>query len=31
MAAGIPQRHIVLDPGLGFAKDADHNWLILRG
>jgi dihydropteroate synthase len=27
-AAGI--RDIVLDPGLGFAKDADHNWALLR-
>lgn len=25
-----PQR-IVLDPGLGFAKEADHNWELLRG
>ncbi len=30
MAAGIPQRHIVLDPGLGFAKEADHNWALLK-
>jgi dihydropteroate synthase len=30
IAAGIPQRLIVLDPGLGFAKEADHNWLILQ-
>jgi dihydropteroate synthase len=21
---------VVLDPGLGFAKDADHNWTLLR-
>ena len=31
MAAGIPQRRIILDPGLGFAKDADHNWRLLKG
>lgn len=31
MAAGIPQRNIVLDPGLGFAKESDHNWALLKG
>jgi dihydropteroate synthase len=30
-AAGIPESAIILDPGLGFAKDADHNWALLRG
>ncbi len=30
MAAGIPLRRIVLDPGLGFAKNADHNWALLQ-
>lgn len=30
-AAGIPLDRIVLDPGLGFAKEADHNWALLRG
>jgi dihydropteroate synthase len=30
-AAGIPDDRIVLDPGLGFAKTADHNWTLLRG
>ena len=30
MAAGIPLRRIVLDPGLGFAKTADHNWALLQ-
>jgi dihydropteroate synthase len=29
--AGIPDRRIVLDPGLGFAKTATHNWTLLRG
>lgn len=28
--AGIPLDRIVLDPGLGFAKEADHNWALLR-
>ncbi|MCI1262917.1 MAG: dihydropteroate synthase [Tetrasphaera jenkinsii] len=30
-AAGIARERIVLDPGLGFAKTADHNWALLRG
>lgn len=25
-AAGVPDERIVLDPGLGFAKRAEHNW-----
>jgi dihydropteroate synthase len=29
VAAGISD--VILDPGLGFAKDADHNWALLRG
>ena len=28
---GIDPQRIVLDPGLGFAKDADHNWALLHG
>lgn len=31
VAAGIDADRIVLDPGLGFAKDADHNWAVLHG
>ncbi|GEM_PF-154809 len=27
---GIAPERIVLDPGLGFAKNAEHNWAILR-
>ena len=30
LAAGIEPGRIVLDPGLGFAKRAEHNWEILR-
>jgi dihydropteroate synthase len=30
-AAGIPDDRIVLDPGLGFAKQAAHNWALLAG
>jgi dihydropteroate synthase len=28
-AAGLVRDRIVLDPGLGFAKTADHNWALL--
>lgn len=30
LAAGIKRENIVLDPGLGFAKDPEHNWEILN-
>jgi dihydropteroate synthase len=30
LEAGIDKSQIVIDPGLGFAKDAEHNWEILR-
>lgn len=29
-AAGIARTHLVIDPGLGFAKTAEHNWELLR-
>jgi dihydropteroate synthase len=29
-AAGIPADRLVVDPGLGFAKTAEHNWELLR-
>lgn len=29
LAAGIPREAVILDPGLGFAKNAEHNWRIL--
>jgi dihydropteroate synthase len=29
LAAGIAGDRLVLDPGLGFAKTADHNWALL--
>ena len=28
---GIDPHRIIVDPGLGFAKDAEHNWALLRG
>ncbi|GER22887.1 dihydropteroate synthase [Zafaria cholistanensis] len=30
VAAGVPQELIVIDPGLGFAKNPEHNWELLR-
>ena len=27
--AGIKKDNLIIDPGLGFAKDADHNWAII--
>jgi dihydropteroate synthase len=30
LEAGIDKSQIIVDPGLGFAKDAEHNWEILR-
>lgn len=27
--AGISKDNLIIDPGLGFAKDADHNWAII--
>ncbi len=29
IAAGVDAANIVLDPGLGFAKSAEHNWTLL--
>jgi dihydropteroate synthase len=30
ISAGIKREKIILDPGIGFAKDADHNWEFLN-
>ncbi len=30
-AAGIPAERILLDPGIGFGKTAEHNWALLHG
>ena len=30
-AAGINPNRLILDPGIGFAKEADHNWALLGG
>ena len=31
LAAGIAPERLILDPGLGFAKEPDHNWALLAG
>ena len=31
LAAGVDPELLVIDPGLGFAKDARHNWELLAG
>ncbi|MEI7723181.1 MAG: dihydropteroate synthase, partial [Actinomycetota bacterium] len=30
LQAGISRNNLIIDPGLGFAKDAAHNWEILN-
>ncbi len=29
VAAGVDETQVILDPGIGFAKDAGHNWSLL--
>ncbi|MFE0021873.1 dihydropteroate synthase [Amycolatopsis sp. NPDC059021] len=31
LASGVDEHALVLDPGLGFAKDAEHDWALLHG
>ena len=31
VAAGVDPAKLIIDPGLGFAKTAQHNWALLRG
>lgn len=31
VAAGVAPEQLVIDPGLGFAKRAEHNWTLLAG
>jgi len=31
VASGVSPEQLVLDPGLGFAKNAEHNWALLAG
>lgn len=30
VAAGVDQENLIIDPGLGFAKTAQHNWALLH-
>lgn len=30
LAIGVARDQLIVDPGLGFAKEADHNWTLLR-
>ena len=30
LKAGVNPEQIILDPGLGFAKDSEHNWQLLK-
>lgn len=30
LKAGIKRENIILDPGIGFAKDAEHNWELIN-
>ncbi len=30
VGAGVDERRIILDPGFGFAKTAEHNWTLLK-
>ncbi|WP_280826170.1 dihydropteroate synthase [Mycobacterium sp. OTB74] len=30
VAAGVDPENLIIDPGLGFAKSAQHNWALLR-
>lgn len=30
VAAGVDPDNVIIDPGLGFAKTAEHNWALLR-
>jgi len=30
LASGIDESSLILDPGLGFAKEAEHNWTLLQ-
>ncbi len=30
VAAGVPRERVIIDPGIGFGKTADHNWVVMR-
>jgi dihydropteroate synthase len=29
LSSGVMKENLIIDPGLGFAKEADHNWAII--
>ena len=31
LAAGVSRERVVLDPGIGFGKTAEHNWQLMQG
>ncbi|WP_061291189.1 dihydropteroate synthase [Herbidospora cretacea] len=31
LAEGVREEQLIIDPGLGFSKQADHNWALLAG
>ena len=30
VAAGVPRERLIIDPGIGFGKTADQNWVVMR-
>jgi dihydropteroate synthase len=30
VAAGVPPERVLIDPGIGFGKTAEHNWVVMR-
>ncbi|MHB8589057.1 MAG: dihydropteroate synthase [Candidatus Dormibacteraceae bacterium] len=30
LAAGVPRERVLVDPGIGFGKTAEHNWVVMR-
>jgi dihydropteroate synthase len=30
VAAGVPRERVLIDPGIGFGKTAEHNWEVMR-
>jgi dihydropteroate synthase len=28
--AGVPRERVLIDPGIGFGKTAEHNWIVMR-
>ena len=30
LSAGVPRERVIIDPGIGFGKTAEHNWVVMR-